>query len=318
MIKPTSQMHNKRGALPSWISAMPWLAAGAFVVLSSAYWLRFSTNGASTDPETWGQFGDYVGGVLNPLVATLALIAIVISIRIQKIELEETRAALERQVAMANLFSLLQQHRELVNTVRLKTDIGSFIGSESAENYYEGRDAFSAVVRALSSENYGNHLAGIQIREATERSFTLASDDSFVPQMWFSCWYEGDPCGLFGAERESPFKNSLEASFGHIFRSIYQTLKFVYHLNPDIFTNKQKLDLVNYLRAQMSEDEFVLFAFSALTDVGSKSRAIAIAFDFFQKRMTNSEQWAEGMRMLFVPTDTNSRWTLSQGYERVL
>lgn len=307
-----------RDATTRLVTTMPWIAFAAFLFLSVLYWIRFSANGKSPDPATWGQFGDYIGGLLNPLVATLALLALVISIQIQKRELSETRAALEKQVSLDNLFSLLQQHRELVSSVRLRTSDTGFINEmEFAEKEYQSRDAFSAVVRSLDCQDKGDHLVDRQKAIAVQNNFSYASAKSFVPQLWFSTWYKGDKCLIIGAEKESPFKNSLEATFGHIFRSIYQTLKFIYNLDKDLFDNKSKLALANYLRAQMSEDEFVLFALSALTDVGEKSRAIAIAFDFFQKRMAFSSPWSESMRCMFVPSDENIAWARTSGYERV-
>jgi hypothetical protein len=296
---------------------MPWIAVAVFLLLSVLYWMNFSVNGQSADPASWGQFGDYIGGLLNPLVATLALIALVISIQIQKKELSETRAALEKQVSLDNLFSLLQQHRELVSSVRLRSKEAFLNEMEHAESEYQGRDAFSAVVRSLDWYENGNFLEAAQKIEASNNKFTLASSKSFVPQMWFSNWYRGETCSLSGAEKESPFKNSLEATFGHIFRSIYQTLKYIYSLDENLFDKKAKLSLANYLRAQMSEDEFVLFALSALTEVGEKSQAIAIAFDFFQKRMAFSSAWSESMRDLFVPEHDNIAWARTHGYERV-
>jgi hypothetical protein len=301
--------------VPRWIPALPWIALVAAASLSVAYALRLYA-GQSDDLSSWGQFGDYIGGLLNPLVATFALVALVISVRIQKTELTETRTALERQGSVDILFSLLQQHRELVNSVRLRAS-GSLSSTEIADDVYQGRAAFSAVVRALSWEDNGNYPDSFQSRESEELGFTLASSDSFIPQVWFDYWYRGQPCGVMGAERESPFLGSLESAFGHIFRSVYQTLKFIYHLDDRFFDAREKLDLVNYLRAQMSEDEFILYALSALTHVGTKSRAIAIAFDFFQKRMTYSEDWAESLRTHFEATDRNSLWGMSAGYMRV-
>ena len=62
-----------------------------------AYWRWFSVvqdRSLSTSPSTWGAFGDFVGGILNPLVALSALFMLITSVRIQKKELAETRDAL--------------------------------------------------------------------------------------------------------------------------------------------------------------------------------------------------------------------------------
>jgi hypothetical protein len=52
----------------------------------------------STSQEHWGQFGDYVGGLLNPICAFMAFIWIVRSYSLQKTELAETRRALEESL----------------------------------------------------------------------------------------------------------------------------------------------------------------------------------------------------------------------------
>ena len=59
------------------------------------YWFRFdSLNELSKDPGSWGQFGDYVGGILNPVIASAAFIWLAKSVEIQSVELVETRKAL--------------------------------------------------------------------------------------------------------------------------------------------------------------------------------------------------------------------------------
>jgi len=45
--------------------------------------------------EAWGQFGDYFGGILNPIISAAAFYWLASSILLQKQELVETRAALE-------------------------------------------------------------------------------------------------------------------------------------------------------------------------------------------------------------------------------
>lgn len=48
----------------------------------------------SAESDVWGQFGDFVGGLLNPVVAYAAFYWLTRSVRLQKEELRETRVAL--------------------------------------------------------------------------------------------------------------------------------------------------------------------------------------------------------------------------------
>lgn len=47
------------------------------------------------DAEKWGQFGDFIGGLLNPIVAFAAFYWLTQSVKIQKQELYETKKALQ-------------------------------------------------------------------------------------------------------------------------------------------------------------------------------------------------------------------------------
>ena len=48
----------------------------------------------SPDQAKWGTFGDYIGGLMNPLVAACALYWLTMSVRLQKQELSEARREL--------------------------------------------------------------------------------------------------------------------------------------------------------------------------------------------------------------------------------
>lgn len=75
-----------------------WVVGSAFALAFGAYLVNFSlvhNSGVSASQADWGQFGDFVGGLLNPLVAFFAFYWLTESVRIQKQELSATRAALE-------------------------------------------------------------------------------------------------------------------------------------------------------------------------------------------------------------------------------
>ena len=66
------------------------------VVAVIFYYLNFNEGGISSNPADWGTFGDYLGGVLNPLFGFLTLIALLITIILQKQELDKTKTELNK------------------------------------------------------------------------------------------------------------------------------------------------------------------------------------------------------------------------------
>ena len=73
-------------------------AAGLVLVVISLFMIKvwlLSDNQLSSNAEKWGQFGDYVGGILNPLMAFLAFYWLTQSVLIQKQELMDTKKALQ-------------------------------------------------------------------------------------------------------------------------------------------------------------------------------------------------------------------------------
>jgi fumarate reductase subunit C len=105
---------------PDLSKLLVWILAAALVfmlVVLAVYVLRFGTAPFSDDPSAWGQFGDFMGGTLNPLLAFLTLIALTATItlqfrqlaisakelRLSRQELHETRAELQRSAKAQEL-----------------------------------------------------------------------------------------------------------------------------------------------------------------------------------------------------------------------
>lgn len=57
------------------------------VVTIGSYLVKFHSSSISNDPAVWGQFGDYVGGVLNPILTLLNLVVLAyLSFKLVEIE----------------------------------------------------------------------------------------------------------------------------------------------------------------------------------------------------------------------------------------
>ncbi|ATG91498.1 hypothetical protein [Methylomonas koyamae] len=86
------------GRLDSEIRLVHIVVASIIIVTLASYsvwfwWLNSQT--ISTSVESWGQLGDYVGGILNPCTAYAAYYWLTRSIRLQKEEMLEARLAME-------------------------------------------------------------------------------------------------------------------------------------------------------------------------------------------------------------------------------
>lgn len=85
-------------------------------VVFGFYFFNFR-NGLSDKSEVWGTFGDYLGGILNPIIAVFAFYLIAKTYELQKKELEATRSLLEvstdaqkNQIKLAALTALLNSN----------------------------------------------------------------------------------------------------------------------------------------------------------------------------------------------------------------
>lgn len=136
---------------------------GGLLLLPSIYFGWFAFNGSivSTDSGDWGTLGDFVGGLLNPGIAALALYWLTRSVRLQTEELRETREALqesasaqELQVRLAAITALIQRHnfRIEADSKRLATlnqDIDDLLAHYQKISYVEVDDPVLAKRREL-------------------------------------------------------------------------------------------------------------------------------------------------------------------------
>ena len=123
---------------------------------------------------------------------------------LQKKELKATQNALVKQASFQTFFSLLEQHRELVNSVQLNADKNVWLPNNAGlfKPLYEGRSAFSVVVSVLDPRERSDINDQVITDWSNDFEFTTASEDSFQSQLLFACWYKGEPCGLLGLEEQ--------------------------------------------------------------------------------------------------------------------
>lgn len=128
---------NTKKRLDTTLWLVPVVAIGYMVVLLIAYVWKF--DGAFSDEQsTWGQFGDFLGGALNPVLAFLTLVLLLLTIRLQREELELSRKEMERSASALEeqsksfarqnfenmLFGVTEQFQSFVQSAVFQSHIG--------------------------------------------------------------------------------------------------------------------------------------------------------------------------------------------------
>ncbi len=123
------------------------------------YWLYFDYYrgySLSSDPTLWGAFGDYIGGLLNPVVAFFAFVLLAKSVRIQQTELRKSTEALaeagkaqNNQVAVRKAAGMIDALSTLISAIDSDIDARRYdykrvvdaIEGKVSEVYFRGRVA---------------------------------------------------------------------------------------------------------------------------------------------------------------------------------
>ena len=219
-----------------------------------------------------GQFGDFFGGVLNPLLSFMALLGVLYTIRTQGQELKEAReetrianriqdkqtAVFERQNFESVFFRLIDVHTRTAERIRDKSD--PIIG-----------DGFQVAVQSIV----------ISYQCACE-DFAEAQSARSKPQYEVESPEAITDLQLLQKAFETGVDGDKRVILSQYFRNMYQILKLVDGLKifaGDEQTGKRssrqirfeyltKRQYSNILRAQLSDDELKLMFFNCLTPYG--------------------------------------------------
>lgn len=119
-------------------------AVGAAVLVIGAYAFHFWDKAISSDPDKWGPFGDYIGGILNPIFGFCSFSALLVTLHFQARSLKDSAAALEitqREHEQSQKLAAAEARRR--DNEILKADLHEMIKavhSEIQERFYRGVD----------------------------------------------------------------------------------------------------------------------------------------------------------------------------------
>lgn len=200
--------------------------------------LVFAVNLLSIGRSNFGEWGDFFGGVLNPLLTFLTFMGLLVTIVIQQTELRESRVELKRsadalleqseslkkQNFESTFFQMLTIHNGIVNSIDLIKD----------GNVSRGRDCFNAFYTRLN-----------KIYRENKSNASGKYDESSIIKLSYD-----------------QFWKSHQTELRHYYRYLYNIVRFVKETN---FVDGPYIRLI---RAQLSDQELLLLFYNCISKNG--------------------------------------------------
>lgn len=144
-----------------------WVAIGLLVALISVYLIRMelvpyaycvkdksievcSFKGISAATDDWGAFGDYIGGLINPVVGLVTILLLIRSIRQTEKSLAQAQEELQASRRVIELSEKAQKKTEEA----LNAQIALANQQNILANYYRHKDEFSKQLEKFLPPNY--------------------------------------------------------------------------------------------------------------------------------------------------------------------
>lgn len=244
------------------------------VVVAFGVYATYFPGPIESEHDRWGQFGDFIGGTLNPILGFLSLLALLMTLAIQNRELSisskelansaralaEQSKALELQNFERTFFELVRLHHSIIAAIDLRNSEGqtTAVGRDCFRIFYDKRlrKAHDTMLRQLT---------GRTPEEIAQEAYTHFFGDN-------------------------------QHEIGHYFRNLYRVFKFIDETSvfddrsgsffsgdrfaPSPMARKQQY--ASIMRAQLSSYELALLFYNSLHAIGAKFKPLIETYALFE------------------------------------
>lgn len=222
-----------------------------------------------TFTERGGVFGDFLGGVLNPILTFFTLFGLIATIVIQRQELrlarheyEKTADALSTQAIETTFFNILDLHHKIVDN--LKVDLEDLSYRSEAEKALKGITA--SFINSQLGVSGSSKKSKVEGRAVFEEILAFLSIEAKTPDE--------------ALERYKNIQKHHNHILGHYFRNLYQALKIIDGYEENKLTYGEKRKYSGILRAQLSTKELALLFVNCLEGVSDSGQFKNLLIEF--------------------------------------
>lgn len=274
MSKPADKLDN---IVEAYIKYVP-IVGMAFIVLVLAFYIYPRGNySIGTDPSFWGAFGDYVGGILNPIFGFITLLGLVITVGLQK------------QILAVQKLELAKTKKELAKSAKALEIQNKTMLTQSFENiFFQMLTKQTNLLDKLHFSGYGSIPSSSGIDAAIYLAYAIKEYMTNTPDHINAYKY------LYKRDN---------VTLGPYFRNLFHTLKLIDESSALI--DEEKLKYSSLFRAQLSSAELTLIFYNCLTPYGDGLRPYLIKYRLLKHidpAQLYSSDWIENSS--FYPPET--------------
>jgi hypothetical protein len=252
------------------------LSVAVILFVFDLYLINFKT-----EMGDFGAFGDFFGGVLNPILTFLTLFGLITTIVIQRqelrlarVEYEKTATALSTQAIEATFFNILDLHHKIVDHIRVDLkEIIPIMNSPKTQT----KELFAKTLQIA---------AALSVRALPLIIPKLATIKNEVDEIPVQTVFEGRIAfeALLNVlsietdslkevvERYKRIQDDSNHVLGHYFKNLYQALKVIDSYDNRTLSATQKKKYTSILRAQLSAKELALLFINCLEGVSDSGQ----------------------------------------------
>lgn len=253
------------------------LAAAAFLIATVAfatYLYKFGRLGFSSDQSQWGEFGDFLGGVINPVVGIVTVFLLLITVILQRKELrnsiEEMRksnAAFGIQNFEQTFFTWLEMYQRQVREIKVADAVTVHSGIHAMQWLYECHLNREHLRGALKKEFVNSYI------------FDILVDDGYKKDM---LPYEAKPrCAEEILKRWDVLNRESSYQLETQFRTLSRLIYWVDTNEEQVINQEKKWFYISLIRSQLSRYELMFYLLLMAGNNGRKYRKTANKYALF-------------------------------------
>ena len=243
------------------------------------YLWHFADLGWSPKQEVWGQFGDFLGGLLNPAVGLVTIYLVLANVRMQQKELRNSlqelktsNVALIAQIKASELQSFEQTFFTWLNSYQNIVNSASYTNSQGVLS--SGRDSLlNAYLHKFNDDDIARTVvtAGLP----TGDCFIKFRQTGYVSE-------EHMPAveAAIMAKWGDVYKN-MRHHIGSMFRTLFRLLIWIDAQPSNILNTQKKWEYIKIVRAQVSDIELIYLYLNGHTEQGKKFAKIINKYAIF-------------------------------------